>query len=181
MTDMSSLAAEYGKALFLLTEEVGSTERVLGDVSVLEGAIKANPDYLKLLDTPALAKEEKLRLANEALSGLDVHLKNTVMLLIEKRIAYLSPAVLRAYTHAYEEARGIERVEAVSAVPLTVEQKERLRKKLEGLTGKQIIINNTVEPQLLGGMKLRYMGTQLDGTVRTRLDSFAKILRSVIV
>ena len=181
MTDSSAIATEYGKALFLLCEEVGSADGVLSDVNILSAALAANGDYLKLLDTPALPKEEKLALADRSTAGLNEYLQNTVKLLIERHRAYLIPAVLRAYVTAYEKARGIERVEAVSAVPLSAEQTERLRAKLSALTGKQIIVSNTVEPELLGGMKLRYMGIQLDGTVRSRLESFEKSLRSLIV
>lgn len=181
MTDTAALAAEYGKALFLLTEETGSSEAVVSDVKALLRVILDNRDYMKLLDTPALTKEEKLSLAEKALSGLDVHLKNTVKLLTEKHCAYLTPGVLKAYLSTYEEARGIEHVEAISAVPLTGEQLARLGSKLTRLTGKRIIIKNTVDSQILGGMKLRYMGIQLDGSIRQRLDSFEKSLRSVIV
>ena len=182
MADSSStVAAEYGRALFLLTEENGSTEKVRSECEELHSLLSSEPEYLKLLDTPALPKEERLGLIDRALSGYDKYLLNTVKLLTERHAAYLGPRVLSAYISEYEKARGIERVEAVSATPLTEEQTARLKEKLERITGKQIIIKNTCDPSILGGMKLRYMGIQLDGSVRSRLDAFEKSLRSVIV
>ena len=89
--------------------------------------------------------------------------------------------MLDAFEKAYEISRGIERVEVISAVPLTVAQNERLKAKLEGITKKQIIINNTHDPSLLGGMKLRYMGVQLDGSVKSKLDAFEKSLGELVI
>lgn len=174
-------AIEYGRALFLLTEEVGSTERVREDVTVLIGAIKENPDIIKLLDTPAVSKEERLAVIDSILVSLDTHLTSLVKILAEKREAHSLIKVLEAYLAVYDEARGIERVEVVSARPITEEQSARLKARLEAKTGKTIIVINTVDPSILGGIKLRYMGVQLDGSLKTRLDGFERALTETVV
>ena len=174
-------AIEYGRALFLLTEEVGTTDRVREDVTVLRSAVKENPDVIKLLDTPAVSKEERLAVIDKIMAGLDGHLTNLVKMLAEKREAHSLVKVLDAYLAVYDEARGIERVEVISAVALSPEQSERLRGRLERKTGKTIIIVNTVDKSVLGGIKLRYMGIQLDGTLKTRLDTFERALTETVV
>ena len=47
-------AIGYGKALFLVSEEDGSTEKVMNDIKVARAVFSKNPDYAKLLNTPAL-------------------------------------------------------------------------------------------------------------------------------
>ena len=172
---------EYGRALFLLTEEVGSTEKVREDVTVLLAVLKKNPDFVNLLDTPAVSKDERLGVVDAALSTLDGNLANLVKILAERREAHSLPKVLDAYLAIYDEARGIERVEAITAIPLTDGQAEKLKARLEKQTGKTIIIKNTVDPSILGGIKLRYMGIQLDGSLKSRLDSFEKVLTDMII
>lgn len=174
-------AYEYGRALFLLAEEEGVTEKILEDVRVLNEAVCSSPDYIKLLDTPAISKDEKLGLLGTALSSLHPHLVSLVMILTEKGEAHSMTEVFSAFLEEYDTSRGIERVEAVSAVALTEGQTEALKRKLELMTGKQIIVNNTVDPTILGGIKLRYMGIQLDGSVKTRLDGFAQSLRDTVI
>ncbi len=174
-------AVEYGRALFLLTEEVGSTEKVREDVIVLLAAIKENPDVIKLLDTPAVSKAERLSVVDTILTTLDVNLCSLVKMLAEKREAHSLTRVLSAYLSVYDESRGIERVEVITAIPLTDGQSERLRERLEKKTGKTVVITNTVDPKILGGMKLRYMGIQLDGSLKTRLDGFEKSLTDMII
>lgn len=174
-------AIEYGRALFLLTEEVGSSERVREDATVLRAAVKENPDIIKLLDTPAVSKAERLEVIDKVLAGLDGHLCNLVKMLAERREVHSLVKVIDAYLAVYDEARGIERVEVISAIPLSESQLEKLRSRLERKTGKTVIIKNTVDGSVLGGVKLRYMGIQLDGTLKTRLDSFERALTETVV
>lgn len=177
MTDMK----EYGEALFLLAEEEGVADGVREDLLILDSVIKENPDYLKILDTPALAKEERLALIEEAIGRLNRYAVNLVKLLSERRLAALVPSVIDSYLLRYDAARAIERVEAISAVKMTDAQLLALRERLEAETGKSVIITNTVDPAILGGMKLRYMGIQLDGSLKTRLDSLEKNLRNILI
>ena len=86
-----------------------------------------------------------------------------------------------SFLASYDQSRGIERVEAISAIPLTTAQIERLQHKLHAITNKQIIVNNTIDPDILGGMKLRYLGKQIDGSIKTRLDSFEKSLKDLVI
>lgn len=177
MTDIR----EYGRALFLITEEDRTTEVARTEVSAVYEAISKNPDYAKLLDTPAVLAEEKCRLIDEAFGSFNKNLVNLIKLLSDKHLIYRFSDVYGEYMRLYDEARGIERVSAISAVPLTEQQIKTLRQKLERQTGKKIIISNEIDESLLGGMKLRYLGMQLDGSVKARLDAFAESLKNLTI
>ena len=174
-------AKEYGKALFLLTEETRTTKKVAEELLGVKKLLCENPRYIKLLDTPALAKEEKLALVDRAFASLDGNLLNFLKILCEKHAVYQLPRVADVYAALYDEARGIERVEAVTAVAMTEKQLSALTNKLAALTGKSIVIRNTIDPTILGGVVLRYAGTQLDGSLRARLESFEKSLKDLVI
>ena len=87
----------------------------------------------------------------------------------------------KALMDLFDEARGIVRVDAVTALGLTGEQNAALKKKLEGMLSKTVIINNIVDPTVLGGVRLRYSGIQVDGTVKARIDGFAARLKDLVV
>ena len=99
----------------------------------------------------------------------------------EYRVAEYLPDILKEYEALYDDKFNILRVEAVSAVKMTDEQISRLKEKLEKENNKAVIITNTVEPKILGGVKLRYAGIQLDGSLKTRLDKIEASLKNVIV
>ena len=174
-------AKEYGKALFLLTEEDGTTKAVAEELRAVQKLLRENPRYEKLLDTPALSKEEKLQLIDRAFSSLNDSLVNLLKLLCEKHSVYRFSGVADAYAALYDESRGIERVQALTAVAMTAKQLELLKTKLSFSTGKTVIVENTVDPSLLGGMVLRMEGKQLDGSVRARLRALEKSLREIVL
>lgn len=174
-------AMEYGKALFLLTEETRKTETVFAELLDLKRLLGENPRYVKLLDTPALSKDEKLALIDRAFASLDEDLRSVIKILCEKHAVYQIPKVADVYASLYDEARGIERVEAVTAVAMTAAQIAAMTHKLASLTGKTVQLRNTVDPAVLGGVILRYSGRQLDGSLKARLESFEKSLKSLVI
>ena len=170
---------EYGNALFLLAKEEGTVEAVKEDLDIAHLALKNNPDYAKLLDTPALSKAERLGLIDKAFSSLHYSVINLIKILCEKHTVFSMDEVTKTYSDLYDEYNGIERVEAVTAVPLTENQREKISEKLHNMTGKKIVLKNTVSPEILGGVMLRYSGIQLDGSVKSRLDAFAQSLKNL--
>lgn len=177
MTDMK----EYASALYLLAKEEGVSESVYEELSSVKALLLENPEYTKLLDTPAMKKEERLSLAEEAFADFSEYLRNLILILAEKHLASGLVRVADAYATLYDEERGILRAEAVTAVKMSDGQLSRLAEKLGQMTGKTVIVKNTVEPSTLGGVKLRYGGSQLDGTVRAALNRFELALKSSVL
>ena len=172
---------EYGKALFLLSEEEGKTETILQDIKTAEMLFLDNPDYSKLLDTPAISKSERGSLVDKAFFSLDEYVRNLLKILCDKRETYTFGDVAKTYYSLYDESRGIERVEAITAIPMNESQMLLMKKKLENITDKTVIIINTVSPDILGGVKLRFGNRQLDGSLKTRLKKFEESLKAKIV
>jgi F-type H+-transporting ATPase subunit delta len=172
---------EYGKVLFLLTEEDGTTAAVAEEMDAVRKILRENPRYEKLLDTPALAKEEKLYLIDRAFSALNENLVNLMKILCERHGVYLFSRIAAEYTALYDEARGIERVEALTAIAMTKKQIDALTEKLSFTTGKTVIVRNTVDSSLLGGVVLRYAGKQFDGSVKARLSALEKSLKEIVL
>ena len=174
-------ANEYGKALFLITEEDGQSDKILTDVKIAENIFRSNPDYIKLLSSPAVPQPERIELVDKAFSCLDVSLCNLIKILVERHAVHLFDKVAKTYCDLYDESRGIVRVEAVTAIALTEAQSKALAAKLSASLNKTVVIKNTVDKTILGGVKLRYSGIQLDGSVKTRLDKFEQNLKNTVI
>lgn len=174
-------AREYADALFSLSEQTGTTEATLSDLRAAATALRENPSYLRVVDTPALPRCEKQALIEAAFAPLSRPVQGLLSLLCAHHTVYLFPQIVRQYAALYDEARGIERAQVITAVALTPAQREVLTQKLSRLTGKTVLLESTVDPTLLGGVRLRFAGTQLDGSLRTRLDRLEESLKSAIL
>ena len=174
-------ASNYSEALFSLSEEMGISEEVLRDLNVTSEILKGYPEYVKLLDTPAISVPEKLSLIDEAFSSVTTTVKSVIKILAEKHSMHVFFDVAKEYSAKYNESRGICTAEIISAVELTDSQTQKIKEKLENMTGKTIVIKNTTDKSILGGIKLRYLGKELDGTLKARLTAIEKSLKNTII
>lgn len=172
---------EYAKALFSLASERGNISELTEAMNTVDAVLKSAPDYVALLDTPAVRQEEKEGLIDDAFRGILPDLVSTLKILCARHAVCDYPKICRAVSALADEAAGIERVSAISAVPMSAEQVAKLASVLSQKSGKTVIVTNTVDASILGGVKLRMAGQQYDGSVRARLDRFEKAIRETVV
>lgn len=174
---MSEIGVCYAQALYSLCEEEAVTEQVLEQMETLDTAFSQEPDFLRLLATPNLSKAERCQLLDNSFRNkVHPYVLNFLKLLTEKGYARRFGDCVRQYRNIYNENHGIVSVVATTAVDMTQAQKDKLRAKLETITGKIVQLNCRVEPACVGGVRLDYDGKRIDGTVRNRLDAMKELL-----
>ena len=174
---MTAAAARYGASLFELAAEERIDERILQELDCAAACIAAQPQYLRLLCSPGVPCAERRALLNEAFGGqMHPYTVNFLKLLCDAGLLRQLPACAREYRARYNAAHGILAVRAAAAAPLSEDARRRLTETLAATTGKQIDLTVTVEPELLGGIRLDMDGTRLDGTLRRRLDAIRERL-----
>lgn len=179
---MNQYGTVYGEALYGLALEEALSQRILGELSTLDRCFQENPDFLRLLSAPTLSKQERCDIVENSFRGI-VHdyLLNFLKILTEKgAIRYFSQC-REAFERCYDRDNGILPVTAVTAIPLSAAQTERLTEKLQQVTGKQIRLHNRVDSSVMGGVRLDYDGKRLDDTIAHRLDAVGKRLHDPIV
>ena len=179
---MTRIGSVYGEALYGLAKEEGFADRVLAEVKVLEEAFAAEPGFVRLLSAPNLPKEERCKIVDDSFAGkVQTHLLNFMKILTEKGYMRHFSECCAAYRALYNEDHGILPVKAFTAVSLTPEQTAKLSEKLAMITGKTIELQNKIDPNCLGGVRLDYDGKRVDDTVRHRLDAIHSLLKNTVL
>ena len=174
--------AVYGQSLYLLAKEEGLEEEILQQVKVLAECFEAQPDYLKLLASHDLPKQERIGILDRDFGGkVHGYVLNFLKLLTEKGYICRFSDCCKAYVSEFNADKGILEVRAVSAVALTDTQKVKLTKKLTAMTGKTVELSCKVDAAVLGGVRLQFDGQQVDGTVQSRLAEMEKQLKDTIL
>ena len=174
---MTAAAARYGASLFELAAEERLDERILQELDCAAGCIAAEPAYVRLLSAPNIPRRERRALLDEAFgAGVHVYVLNFLKILCGKSALGMAAGCLQEYKALLYEARGILPVQAVSAVPLDEAQRRALCDSLAQKTGRTILLETAVDPSVLGGVKLRYEGLELDGTAAGRLAALRRAL-----
>ena len=180
---MTEVAKMYGGSLYDLAAEEGLEESILTQLDQVTALFGQYPDWLRLLSQPNIPKKERCALLDEALAPGGVHryLLNFLKLLCERGSLGEVKGCAREYRRRYNAAHGILEVTAVSAVPLTPEQTEKLRQKAQQMTGKAVELTVKLDKRVLGGIRLELDGVQLDGTVRSRLETLSRRIENTVL
>ncbi len=179
---MTQIGSVYGQALYALALEEGIVEKIREEIVQVNGLFEKEPDYLRLLSAANIPRQERCALVDGAFrEKVHPYVLNFLKILTEKGYAKQFSSCLDAYTRQYNTDNHILPVKAVSAVALTAEQITRLEEKISALTGKKAWVENRVDPQCLGGILLDYDGTQVDGSVASRIEKIRKLLKNTVL
>lgn len=171
----------YAAALFDAAEESGALEEVRSELTILNSIFGENPAFLQLLSSPAVTVGEKHAMLKDTVeSKIHGHLFNFLRILSDKGRAALFPRMTTEFEALYRVKRNLLHVEAVTAVTLTTGQLQKLEEKLVGMTGKRILLENKVDPAILGGVILKYNHSEIDGSARERLNGLRTALKNII-
>ena len=179
---MTQIAATYAQALYDLAKDENLTEEILAQLQALQEAISAEPDFVRLLSTPGLSKDQRCGIVDASFRDkVHTYVLSFMKILVEKGYMRHFADCCKAFKTLYNADHGILPVLAVTAIALNDTQKEKLTQKLQTITGKTVELTNQVDPAVLGGVRLDYDGKRVDGTVKNRLDSVGKMLKNTVL
>lgn len=175
------IANRYAEALFQLSEEENITKEIYNELHDVVEVIKNNKELDNVLKSPLVAKIEKTQLI-EALFNNKINndLKNFLKILVEKgRISSLKSIEL-TFKELLNDKHNIIEGTVISAIALTEKQVKELEEKLSKKYNKNVTLENEVDQSILGGVLVRLGNTQIDGSVKTRLNNIKDQLTQVI-
>ena len=156
--DIGTISSRYAKALFSLAKEKGLETRVYDDMKMLADSFSLEPGLRVALGNPILPAEEKLKLLTAA-GGIEVSdlYERFMHLVLEHKRESLLLFMAHIYIHLYRKDKRITRVQFSTAVPVSEE------------TGSTIEFSGIVQPELIGGFRLRIGNYRIDASYATQL------------
>ena len=167
----------YAEALFMLATEDDALGEYMQSLELVCSVFKENVEYMKLLSAPSVPKTERTAAVAEAFEGR-VH---------ENVLSYLQLLCEhRNIESIYECAEEFERLKkwhencvvaiVKSVVELSEEQKSALKQKLQKISGKKVVLQCQVCPDIIGGLVVEMDGVLLDGSVRNNLNHIKEVI-----
>jgi len=175
----AGLPGRYAAALFDLAETDKALDAVATDLATLESALAGSAELRALIEAPQVRREAAGRVVAALASELglgDLVTRFLGVLAANGRLAAL-PAIIRAYNRMLAAWKGTDTALVTTAHKLTAAQKKALEAKLKARTGRQMALDVTVDPAILGGLIVRIGSEQIDSSIRTRLERLAQQMK----
>ncbi len=174
---MNRVAKRYTKALFELAQEHGILEKIETDMELIRKVIEESADFREFLANPLISESAKQEIIRELLANrIQTLTFQFLELLAEKRRIAILPAVLDQFRQMLLSYRKILEGELISAVPLEKKQIETIKKHLEEMLGKTVLLQTKIQPEIIGGFVVRIEDLVIDNSIRLQLNKLREKL-----
>jgi F-type H+-transporting ATPase subunit delta len=175
------IATRYATALFGLADEQEDISTLEQNVGTLKECLDKSVDLASLISSPMYSRDQQ-QTAITAIAkklGLSIVMTNTLSLMAVKRRLFVVPTFLTVLSDLIAVSKNEIMAEVVSAKSLSKGQLDKLAKILKGNFSKDVKINATVDPGLIGGMIVKVGSTMIDTTIKAKLNSLQNVMKEV--
>jgi F-type H+-transporting ATPase subunit delta len=178
---VSGVAGRYATALFELAKEEAKLEKVAADLTRFNEALDAFEDMKRLVMSPVFSAEEQGRALSAILDkiGIEGLTKNFLLLVARNRRLFATPDMIRAFRAMLARERGEASATVTSAAKLTETQVTALKQALKAALHKEVMLDEQVDPSLVGGLVVKVGSRMVDTSLRTRLNSLKIAMKEV--
>ncbi|MBD1383473.1 F0F1 ATP synthase subunit delta [Metabacillus arenae] len=167
----------YALALFQIAKEKQSLDQFEEDLLVVKEVFGQNRDFLEVLIHPKVTLEQKKFIVREAFSKLSPQILYTLLLLVERHRISVIADLADHFVQLSNEARGTEDATVYSVRPLKDEELSALSAVFAAKIGKRSLrLQNEIDKNLIGGVKLRIGNRIYDGSVSGKLERIERQL-----
>ena len=175
-----SVARRYAEAFFSIAQDTNQIDLFQEELEKIISLIDSTEnlkEYLAHLLIPSQDKKEVVdKLFSPVVSATTL---NFFKMIIDKRRELYLGLIYDEYRDLADETRNIKKAELISAHDLPEEEVNQLATRLSASMGKTVLLNLTVDPSLLGGIKIRLGDQIIDGTVAKKLEKLKEQLKQV--
>lgn len=161
----------YANALSDALKDDSRLRPALQNLKAVCHAFQIEPQLAQFFAHPGIPPESKIGAVRELCDRLEVEkeIRNLLTMLVErKKILYLKN-IAENFELEVDKRLNQIRVGIVSVCPLTQQNVEKLKSSLKRITGKDVLIETSIDDSLIAGVILRIGDLVADATAKNRL------------
>jgi F-type H+-transporting ATPase subunit delta len=166
----------YAKAVLAQAEEQQTLAEVNGDMKSIVKTIEENSELQQMLQSPVVKVSDKKAVLLEVFSGVNATTQSLIGILAENNRIELLYAIASKYSELYDALSGQQTAIVTTAVPLSDELEHKVLKKVQELTGGKAVLENKIDPTIIGGFILRVGDLQYNASVASQLNNLKRDL-----
>jgi F-type H+-transporting ATPase subunit delta len=166
------MAGRYATALFELALEQNAIDAVLADLERFGALLVESPDLARLVRSPVFTSEEQVRALRAVLDrvGLSGLAAQFLLAVASNRRLFAVREMIRDYRELVARHKGEVTAQVTLAQPAREEHLTAIREALAAVTHKNVQVNVTVDPSLIGGLIVKLGSRMVDSSLRSKLQ-----------
>jgi F-type H+-transporting ATPase subunit delta len=161
-------ARRYAGAVFELGIESNSLDSWRSDLEKLAEYF-GNKRLQFVLREPKIPIPRKEQMVRDLLEGkVQAQALSLALLLVERDLVDHAPLIYTEFEKRYNDYKGQAVAEITTAIPLDDDLRRQVASEMQQMTGKRILLQERVDPSILGGAIARVGDTLIDGSLKRR-------------
>lgn len=175
--DKKTVANRYAKAIFELAEENGQLDQTYQELSALRQVFEENDSLAALLSGVDLSLAEKKSLIDALKKDASPFVSNLIQMVFDYGRMDDLVAIIDEFERRYDAFNKRIHTEVITAVQLDTKQRDQLKAGLaKRLSANEIVLHETVDPSILGGVIIRANNETLDGSLSSKIEQIRRLL-----
>lgn len=171
-----AIARRYAGAMFEIGLKQNALDRTLADVKDI-AQLFAHRTLAYLLREPKIPMQRKETAIRQALAPKVLPLSlNLALLVVQRELVELMPNIAHELEQLVLTYKNEAVAEVTTAAKIDDAQIALIKKALERRTGKTILVETRIQPDILGGVITRVGDQVIDNSVRYRLNTLRQQL-----
>jgi F-type H+-transporting ATPase subunit delta len=177
----SGLAGRYATALFELALEAGTVDSVLAELKKFDALVDESADLMRLVRSPVFTADVQSKaltavLDNAGITGLAAQF---LMVVTSNRRLFAVRDIVKAYGALVARHKGEVTAYVTVAESLSDAHRDEIRSTLNAVTGKDVQVDVTVDPAIIGGLVVKLGSRMVDSSLRTKLNALKHAMKEV--
>ncbi len=163
-------ANRYAKAL-LRNIDLENIPKALAELIAINDLMGKSKEFKSLLVNPLFTHDERTNVIKQLTGTLKLsdYIVKFIMHLSKVGVIKALPNIIRMATSLYLEKKKKAKAVVMTPLPVTREQENKLRVSLKNITARELDIEYTIDPSLLGGILVRIGSTMYDTSIKGQL------------
>ena len=176
---VSGVSGRYATALFELARDEKSVDAVKADLDRFDAMMADSADLKRLVLSPVFSAGEQSKALAAVLdqAGISGIAANFLKVLIANRRLFAVSDVIRAFRALVAKFKGEATADVTVAETLNDKNLGALKTALKSVTGKDVALNVTVDPSIIGGLVVKLGSRMVDSSLRTKLNSIKHAMK----
>ena len=173
--DKEAIAKRYASAIYDIAESSDKIGEIREALNILAENYNEDEEFKVFLLDPSIKYDEKVEYLHKSFNFISEDAFKIINYLVKKGRVSLAEKIRDSYLKIYYEKNNKILVNATFTKELSDNQREALMKKLEEKYKKKIVLNLSVDEELIGGGIIKIGNKVIDGSIKSQIENIKKI------
>ena len=177
--NIGGIVERYSKALLELSIESKKLDEVRKDIQSIIELIHNSDDFLKVLKSPILSREDQKKVIENIFLKLEVSkiVLNFFLVICRNRRSFIIDRICNWFIEMEKDFKGEVRAQIISTEKPDNEDLSKIEKIIKDTIKSDVSLTSKIDKSIIGGYILNIGSVMLDGSIKSKLQGLRVLMK----